>query len=88
MIFSESLILYSLFASLKAEILLFLSFRNFSQLFGVFTFLACLWARFCFLIIFLISLLIQGGSKGLTVIVLFGMVHLQNSKMFEVTFSA
>ena len=87
-IFSESLILYSFFASLKAEILLFLSFRNFSQLFGVFTFLACLWARFRFLMIFLISLLIQGGSKGLTVIVLFGMVHLQNSKIFEVTFSA
>ena len=37
---------------------------------------------------FFISLLIQGGSKGLTVIVLFGMVHLQNSKIFEVTYSA
>ena len=37
---------------------------------------------------FPISLLIQGGSKGLTVIVLFGMVRLQNSKTFEVTFSA
>ena len=68
--------------------LLFLSFLNFYQLFGVFTFLACLWARFRFLMIFLISLLIQGGSKGLTVIVLFGMVRLQNSKIFEVTFSA
>ena len=67
---------------------MFLSFLNFSQLFGVFTFLACVWAPFRFLMIFLTSLLIQGGSKGLTVIVLFGMVRLQNSKIFEVTFSA
>ena len=47
-----------------------------------------LMGTFRFLIIFLISLLIEGGSKGLRVIVLIGMVHLQNSKIFEVTFSA
>ena len=51
-------------------------------------FCACLWSSYLFLINVLISLLIQGESKGLTVIILFGMVSLQNSIIFGVTISA
>ena len=73
LILFASLSLNSFFALLTAFILLFLNFLNLLQLSGVFNILAFLWARLRFRIWVRTKLLNQGGSEGLTVIVLEGM---------------